>query len=84
MRKIRIYTILSCPYCIRAKNILKERGLEFIEHVLDYKDDKAWENLEERTGMDTVPQIFYGEKFIGGCSDLEDLDDKDQLKSLKT
>ncbi len=84
MKKIQIYTMLTCPYCIRAKEILKERALEFTEHILDYNDDKAWESLEQRTGMDTVPQIFYGDKFIGGCSDLENLDAEDQLESLKS
>lgn len=84
MKKIQIYTMMTCPYCIRAKEILKERGLEFTEHILDYNDDEAWENLEQRTGMDTVPQIFYEEKFIGGCSDLENLDAEDQLASLKS
>ena len=83
MQKIQIYTLITCPYCIRAKDLLKERGLSFTEHVLDYNDDEAWEALEQRTGMDTVPQIFFGEKFIGGCSDLEDLDDKDGLESLR-
>ncbi len=81
--KIQIYTLETCPYCIRAKALLKERGLTFQEHVLDYNDDEAWEELEQRTGMDTVPQIFFGEKFIGGCSDLEELDAKDELESLK-
>ena len=84
MNKIHIYTMITCPYCIRAKEILTERGLEFTEHVLDYNDNEAWETLEQKTGMDTVPQIFYGEKFIGGCSDLEELDAQDRLESLRT
>ncbi len=82
--KIEIYTLETCPYCIRAKAILKERGLNFKEYVLDYKDDEAWEALEQKTGIDTVPQIFFEGKFIGGCSDLEDLDAQDNLESLRS
>ena len=73
----------SCPYCIRAKELLTLRGIPFIEHVISYSDDEAWKNLEKKTGFDTVPQIFVDGKFIGVCEDLEALDQKNKLSNLK-
>lgn len=81
--KITIYTMKVCPYCVKAKAILKQRGLGFEEILIDDWSDEQWETQEKRSGMKTVPQIYFGEKFIGGCSDLEALDQKDQLASLK-
>jgi len=80
---IEIYTLETCPYCIRAKSLLKKRGLVFKEFILEINDEEAWEDLEQKTGVETVPQIFHKGKFIGGCSDLEVLDAKDNLESLK-
>lgn len=81
--KITIYTMKVCPYCVKAKAILKQRGLGFEEILIDDWSDEQWETQEKRSGMKTVPQIYFGEKLIGGCSDLEALDQKDQLASLK-
>lgn len=81
--KITVYTMDHCPYCDRAKSLLKQRGIEYIEVRVPMDDDAQWGALEEKTGMKTMPQILHGEKVIGGYSDLAAIDHKDQLASLK-
>lgn len=71
-KKIEVYTWGYCPFCIRAKNLLKDKGLDFIEVSLDGKDDELMA-LRERTGQRTVPQIFIDDEFIGGFSELSAL-----------
>ena len=71
-KKIEIYTWGYCPFCVRAKNLLAEKGLEFTEINLDGKDDELVK-LRERTGQRTVPQIFIDDSFIGGFSELSAL-----------
>ena len=75
MEKVKIYTWSFCPYCLEAKNILKKQNIEFEEMVID-GDEKALENLKEKTNCSTVPQIFVGDEFIGGCDDLKALIEK--------
>jgi glutaredoxin 3 len=70
MRGVTIYTTTACPYCVRAKQVLKKHDVPFTE--IDVTGDDArrrW--LVEQTGQRTVPQIFFGEESIGGCTDLE-------------
>ncbi|MCB0364428.1 MAG: glutaredoxin 3 [Bdellovibrionaceae bacterium] len=78
MAKVTIYTWTVCPYCVRAKNLLNDKGVTFEEINLDGKDDEL-QALRARTGFKTIPQIFIGEEFIGGYSDLAALEDADQL-----
>ena len=74
----------TCPYCVRAKELLKSRGIEFKEILVGMDDDAAWEELAKKSnGMQTVPQIYRDGKILGGYSDLADLDAKDGLNSLK-
>ncbi len=78
---IVIYTTASCPYCRRAKALLRERGLEFTEISVD-GDAKARATMTARAGgRYTVPQIFFGETHIGGCDDLYDLDARGGLET---
>jgi glutaredoxin 3 len=77
-----VYTMHYCPYCERAKQLLKSRGILFQEVLVPEEDDAAWDALFERSGMKTMPQIFAGDRLIGGYSDLAALDQKDQLRSL--
>ena len=81
MAVIKIYTKTHCPACDLAKKILNQKGVSFQEFVMDDKpgDLKA---LIEKTQMRTVPQIFINEHLIGGCSDMMDLDKKNQLDIL--
>jgi glutaredoxin 3 len=83
MANITIYTAESCPYCERAKRLLKERGISYQEKKIDWDDDAQWDALYEKSKMKTVPQIFNGDTLIGGFTELSQLDQKDQLTSLR-
>jgi glutaredoxin 3 len=83
MAKVVVYTMHSCPYCVRAKALLKERGIPFEERLLEYEDDAAWAELETRTGMKTMPQILHGDQLIGGYSELSTLDRETKLQGLR-
>ena len=77
-KKIELYTWGYCPFCIRAKNLLDEKGLPFTEVNLDGKDDELVK-LRERTGQRTVPQIFIDDEFIGGFSELSAMNEAGKL-----
>ena len=65
----RIYTTQTCPWCHRAKTVLEQRGIEYRE--IDVTRDPALQKeMIERTGRQTVPQIFFGDEHIGGFDDL--------------
>lgn len=79
MVEITVYTKTPCPYCIRAKNLLQERGLKFKEiHVSD-DDHCTREELFEKTGFKTFPQIFFGNHVVGGYTELKALDEQHGL-----
>ena len=81
MPKVEIYTKSYCPYCHRAKDLLQIKGVDFTEY--DVTNDGALEQaMRDRAGRHTVPQIFIGDRHIGGCSDLFDLDEKGELNLL--
>ncbi len=82
MSQVKVYTMNYCPFCERAKKLLTQRGISYSEIKVADDDDAQWEQLEKKSGMKTMPQIFNGETLIGGFSDLDALDKKDQLKSL--
>ncbi|MDR1647478.1 MAG: glutaredoxin 3 [Zoogloeaceae bacterium] len=80
--KILMYTTLQCPYCIRAKALLKERGVTEIEEIrIDEQPEQA-ARMTEKTGRRTVPQIFIGSTHVGGCDDLIALDRAGKLLPL--
>lgn len=83
MAKITLYTMDYCPFCERAKSLLKQRGVVFEEILVPMDDEAQWTALEKKTGMKTMPQVLRGEELIGGYNDLAALDRKDQLVSLK-
>jgi glutaredoxin 3 len=83
MSKVTIYTSESCPFCVRAKAMMKERGVSFSEVKIGWDDDAAWDALFQKSKLKTVPQIFNGDTLIGGFDSLNELDKKDQLISLK-
>lgn len=71
-KKVVIYTWKTCIFCIRAKRLLKNKGVEFEE--IDIGDDiNNLRQLETKTGSGTVPQIFVEGKYIGGCDDIVNL-----------
>jgi glutaredoxin 3 len=82
MPKIKIYTTPICPYCVRAKALLKRKGAIFDE-VDVFMDADARQEMEDKTnGARTVPQIFIGEKHVGGCDELYALESNGQLDPL--
>lgn len=81
MPNIRIYTTPICPYCARAKALLTDKGAPF-EEVDVYMDAAARKEMMTRSGRRTVPQIFIGERHIGGCDDLVALDGAGELDPL--
>jgi glutaredoxin 3 len=73
----------SCPYCLRAKELLKRRGIPFKEVLVPIDDDAQWDALEKKSGLKTMPQIFAGDRLVGGYTELAAQDGKDQLASFK-
>lgn len=82
MQTVKMYTTAVCPYCVRAKQILKSKGVEQIEEVRIDVDTAARDHMMQTTGRRTVPQIFIGDTHVGGCDDLMALDAKGDLLPL--
>ena len=82
MQAVKMYTTAVCPYCTRAKQILKSKGVEQIEEVRIDVDPAARDHMMQITGRRTVPQIFVGDTHVGGCDDLMALDAKGALVPL--
>lgn len=82
MQHVKMYTTAVCPYCIRAKQILKNKGVEQIEEIRIDMDPGARQSMMEITGRRTVPQIFIGDTHVGGCDDLMALDGRGGLMPL--
>ena len=82
--KIEIYTWRTCPYCTRAKALLKRKGVEFTEYSID-GDENARNLMSDRAdGRRSVPQIFINDQHIGGCDDIHALDYAGKLDPLLT
>jgi glutaredoxin 3 len=82
MTPVKMYTTQVCPYCVRAKALLKQRGVEAIEEIRVDLDPGQREQMVALTGRRTVPQIFIGSTHVGGCDDLVALDQQGQLLPL--
>ena len=82
MAAVKMYTTEVCPYCIRAKALLKQRGVDAIDEVrVDLNPDERM-TMMQLTGRRTVPQIFIGDVHVGGCDDLMALDQSGKLAPL--
>lgn len=79
---IVIYTTLLCPYCHRAKALLKRKGVTFTEIDVGLDAGKRAEMTARAHGRHTVPQIFIGARHVGGCDDLHELDAQGALDPL--
>jgi len=77
-----MFTTQICPYCVRAKALLKQRGVMAIDEVRVDMDPTARSRMVELTGRRTVPQIFIGDTHVGGCDDLIALDQRGGLMPL--
>ena len=82
MPTVKMYTTAVCPYCVRAKQLLKSRGVETIEEIRIDTAPEQREHMMKITGRRTVPQIFIGETHVGGCDDLIALDARGGLMPL--
>lgn len=82
MAKVTIYTTLFCPYCHMAKDLLKKKGVTYEEIDVNSRDGLRTEMREKAGGRNTVPQIWIGEKHVGGCDDLYALDRGGRLDAL--
>ncbi|MBC7483019.1 MAG: glutaredoxin 3 [Rhizobacter sp.] len=82
MQLVKMFSTLSCPYCVRAKALLKQRGVEVIDDVRVDLEPAQRQTMVELTGRRTVPQIFIGDTFVGGCDDLVALDQRGGLVAL--
>lgn len=81
MKEIKIYTKNTCPFCKRIVEFFKQKNLQFQEIDLQDKPNEL-QALKDRTGLRTVPQVFIGDKLIGGCDDTLALDASGELDRL--
>ncbi|MDB5037820.1 MAG: glutaredoxin 3 [Bacteriovoracaceae bacterium] len=81
MKPVKVYTKTYCPYCDRAKELLKKKNVSFEETNIE-NDPEGAQKLFAKTGFKTVPQIFIGEECIGGCDDLYALEKAGKLDAL--
>jgi len=80
--RVKMYTTQTCPFCVRAKALLKQRGVEAIEEVRIDLNPAERHTMMEITGRRTVPQIFIGDTHVGGCDDLFALDQRGGLMPM--
>jgi len=79
---VLMYSTAVCPYCVRAEQLLRARGVTEIEKVRVDLDPERRREMMERTARRTVPQIYIGDTHVGGCDDLIALDHSGQLAAL--
>ena len=82
MPQVKMYTTQVCPFCVRAKALLKQRGVNDIEEIRVDLNPEERLRMVELTGRRTVPQIFIGPLHVGGCDDLMALDQRGGLMPL--
>ena len=82
MPTVKMYTTAVCPYCVRAKSLLKQRGVAQIEEIRIDTDPAQRQHMMDITGRRTVPQICIGDTHVGGCDDLMALDSRGELAPL--
>ncbi|MBL8497575.1 glutaredoxin 3 [Nitrosomonas sp. JL21] len=82
MAKVIMYTTGFCPYCKMAENLLRAKGVENIEKIRIDLEPKLRMEMMDKTGRRTVPQIYIGEKHVGGYDDLTQLDKEGELSAL--
>jgi len=81
MKRIEIYTKSYCPFCQRAKELLRIKGVPFVEHDVT-TDPLREQEMRDRSGRTTVPEIFVDDVLLGGCDDLFERDEEGELDRL--
>lgn len=81
MAAVTLYTTRYCPYCVRAKYLLDQKGVAYEEIPVD-GDPELRREMEARCGSHTVPQIWVGARHVGGCDELWALERRGELESL--
>jgi glutaredoxin 3 len=80
--KVEMYTTAVCPYCVRAKQLLVQKGVSVVEEIrVDLLPERR-DEMMARTGRRTVPQIYIGTTYVGGCDDLYALEHDGKLDAL--
>jgi glutaredoxin 3 len=79
---VTIYSKATCPYCAAAKDLLRQKGIAFEEIDILGKPDMRQQMIQRADGGTTVPQVFIGERHVGGCDDLYALDRRGELDKL--
>ena len=82
MSKVEIYTWQYCPFCIRAKALLDQKGINYQEYSIDGYQEARSRMIDRANGRKTVPQIFINNEGIGGCEELHSLESANQLDKL--
>jgi len=82
MPKVEIYSKMFCPYCVRAKRLLSEKGVSYEEHDITLGGPQRAEMIQRAKGNTTVPQIFIGDMYVGGSDDLAALERAGKLDPL--
>ena len=82
MPKVEIYSKMFCPYCVRAKRLLGEKGVSFEEHDITLGGPRRAEMIQRAQGRTTVPQIFIGDMHVGGSDELAALERAGKLDPL--
>jgi glutaredoxin 3 len=82
MQAVKMYTTAFCPYCVRAKQVLKSKGVDAIDEIRVDELPEERAKMMALTGRRTVPQIFIGDTHVGGCDDLIALDGRGGLMPL--
>ena len=84
MQSVKMYSTQVCPYCQHAKALLRQRGVESIDEIRVDLEPAQRATMMQLTGRRTVPQIFIGETYVGGCDELVELDRRGELMPLLT
>lgn len=80
--KVEIYTWSRCPFCIRAKALLNNKGVKFTEYCIDGDEEARAKMTERANGRSSLPQIFINDQHIGGCDDMYALESRGKLDAL--
>lgn len=80
--EVEMYTWRTCPFCIRAKDLLRRKGVDFVEYSIDGDEAARSQMARRANGRRSVPQIFINDHHVGGCDDIYDLDSQGKLDQL--